>query len=79
MLFGASGQRSFWLSGSPPAGARGAQAERARGRDATARVLPEPGVGVEEGVVIVNNEMALVVTLAARGVVRVGSGTGGTA
>jgi hypothetical protein len=36
-------------------------------------------VGVEEGVVIVNNEMALVVTLAARGVVRVGSGTGGTA
>jgi hypothetical protein len=51
-----------------PPGPRGAQAERARGRDAAARVLPEPGVSVEEGMVIVDNEMALV-----------GPGTGGTA
>ena len=43
-------------------------------------MLPEPGVGVEEGMVIVDNEMALVATLAAaRGAVRVGPGTGGTA
>jgi hypothetical protein len=37
-------------------------------------------VGVEEGIVIVDNEIALVATLAAaRGVVRMGPGTGGTA
>jgi methylaspartate ammonia-lyase len=41
-----------------------------------ARELPKPGMGVEEGMVIVGNEMALVATLAAA---RVGQGTGETA
>jgi hypothetical protein len=41
-----------------------------------ARVLPEPGMGVKKGMVIVANKMALVATLAAA---RVGQGTGETA
>ena len=45
-----------------------------------ARELPKPGMGVEEGMVIVHNEMALVATLAAAGCpAGVGPGTGGTA
>ena len=45
-----------------------------------ARELPKPGMGVEEGMVIVGNEMAPAATLAAaRSPARVGPGTGGTA